>query len=117
MIARAIDGKAEVCRWTTSSTTSRSIGSRTTAISSARLYWDNAHHPTGGFFDVRGIKIPVAVSAFPDEIYTAPRSWVERAYPSFPLQRLDKAATSRRGSAQGLRAECAPAFRPLREAS
>jgi pimeloyl-ACP methyl ester carboxylesterase len=52
-----------------------------TAISSARLYWDNAHHPTGGFFDPRGIKIPVAVSAFADEIYQAPQSWAERAYP------------------------------------
>ena len=38
-------------------------------------------HPTGGFFDVRGIKIPVAMSAFPDELYQAPRSWAERAYP------------------------------------
>jgi len=52
-----------------------------TAISSARLYWDNAHFPSGGFFDPRGIKIPVAVSAFPDEIYQAPQSWAERAYP------------------------------------
>jgi pimeloyl-ACP methyl ester carboxylesterase len=52
-----------------------------TAISSARLYWDNAHHPSGGFFDVRGIEIPVAVTAFPDEIYTAPQSWAEKAYP------------------------------------
>ncbi|HWK64011.1 MAG TPA: epoxide hydrolase [Rhizobiaceae bacterium] len=52
-----------------------------TAISSARLYWDNAHFPTGGFFDPRGIKIPVAVSAFPDEIYQAPKSWAEKAYP------------------------------------
>ncbi|PTM95460.1 epoxide hydrolase family protein [Mycoplana dimorpha] len=52
-----------------------------TGISSARLYWDNAHHPTGGFFDVRGITIPVAVTAFPDEIYTAPQSWAEKAYP------------------------------------
>jgi pimeloyl-ACP methyl ester carboxylesterase len=51
-----------------------------TAISSARLYWDNAHHPTGGFFDVRGVKIPVAVTAYPDEIYTAPQSWAEKAY-------------------------------------
>jgi pimeloyl-ACP methyl ester carboxylesterase len=52
-----------------------------TAISSARLYWDTARISTGGgFFDVRGIKIPVAVSAFPDEIYAAPRSWAERAY-------------------------------------
>jgi len=52
-----------------------------TALSSARLYWDNAHHPTGGFFDPRGIKIPVAVSIFPDELYAAPQSWAERAYP------------------------------------
>src|SRR6185295_17861749 len=53
-----------------------------TAISSARLYWDTRQLPsTGGFFDVRGVKIPVAVSAFPDEIYAAPRSWAEKAYP------------------------------------
>ena len=52
-----------------------------TAISSARLYWDTRQMPSGGFFDARGIKIPVAVSAFPDEIYTAPRSWAEKAYP------------------------------------
>jgi pimeloyl-ACP methyl ester carboxylesterase len=53
-----------------------------TAISSAQLYWDTTHNlPAGGFFDVRGVKIPVAVSAFPDEIYAAPRSWAERAYP------------------------------------
>jgi pimeloyl-ACP methyl ester carboxylesterase len=53
-----------------------------TAISSARLYWDTAQISNGaGFFDVRGVKIPVAVSAFADEIYQAPRSWAERAYP------------------------------------
>jgi pimeloyl-ACP methyl ester carboxylesterase len=53
-----------------------------TAISSARLYWDTAQISTGGgFFDIRGVTIPVAVSAFPDEIYAAPRSWAERAYP------------------------------------
>ncbi len=52
-----------------------------TAISSARLYWDTAQLAAGGFFDVRGVKIPVAVSAFADEIYAAPRSWAERAYP------------------------------------
>jgi pimeloyl-ACP methyl ester carboxylesterase len=53
-----------------------------TAISSAQLYWDTTNTlPAGGFFDVRGVKIPVAVSAFPDEIYQAPRSWAERAYP------------------------------------
>ena len=48
-----------------------------TAVSSARLYWEYK----GGFFDVRGVSIPVAVSAFPDEIYQAPRSWAEEAYP------------------------------------
>ena len=53
-----------------------------TAISSARLYWDTTNKlPPGGFFDVRGVQLPVAVSAFPEEIYTAPRSWAERAYP------------------------------------
>lgn len=48
-----------------------------TAVSSARLYWEYK----GGFFDPRGVTIPVAVSAFPDEIYQAPRSWAEKAYP------------------------------------
>jgi pimeloyl-ACP methyl ester carboxylesterase len=82
MIARAIDGKPEgltkddvldniTLYWLTN-----------TAISSARLYWDTAHNlPPGGFFDVRGIQIPVAVSAFAEEIYQAPKSWAEKAYP------------------------------------
>src|SRR5271167_3887001 len=48
-----------------------------TAISSARLYWEYK----GSFFDVRNVSIPVAVSAFPDEIYQAPKSWTEKAYP------------------------------------
>jgi pimeloyl-ACP methyl ester carboxylesterase len=48
-----------------------------TAVSSARLYWEYK----GGFFDPRGVAIPVAVSAFPDEIYQAPKSWTEKAYP------------------------------------
>jgi len=81
MIARAFDGKQEglsrddvldnvTLYWLTN-----------TAISSARLYWDTRHNlPPGGFFDVRGIKIPVAVSAFADEIYQAPKSWAEKAY-------------------------------------
>jgi pimeloyl-ACP methyl ester carboxylesterase len=51
-----------------------------TAVSSARLYWDASQHP-GGFFDIRGVQIPVAVMAYPDEIYQAPQSWAERAYP------------------------------------
>ena len=51
-----------------------------TAISSARLYWDTAQASSAGFFDARGVKIPVGVMAFPDEIYTAPQSWSEKAY-------------------------------------
>jgi pimeloyl-ACP methyl ester carboxylesterase len=63
-----------------------------TAISSARLYWDTTNNlPPGGFFDVRGIKSPVAVSVFPDEIYAAPRSWAEQAYPKLiHYNKLDK---------------------------
>jgi pimeloyl-ACP methyl ester carboxylesterase len=48
-----------------------------TAISSARIYWENKLP----FFDATSVTIPVAVSVFPDEIYCAPRSWAERAYP------------------------------------
>ena len=82
MIARSFDGQPEgltrddildnvTFYWLTN-----------TAISSARLYWDTRHTlpPGGGFFDVRGIKIPVAVSAFGEEIYQAPKSWAEKAY-------------------------------------
>ena len=76
LIARVFDGKSEgltrddvldnvTLYWLTG-----------TAISSARLYWEYK----GGFFDVRNVTIPVAVSVFPDEIYTAPRSWTEKAY-------------------------------------
>jgi pimeloyl-ACP methyl ester carboxylesterase len=48
-----------------------------TAISSARLYWENKL----AFFDIKNVSIPAAVSVFPDEIYAAPQSWAERAYP------------------------------------
>jgi pimeloyl-ACP methyl ester carboxylesterase len=48
-----------------------------TAVSSARLYWENKL----AFFDIKNITIPVAVSAFPDEIYQVPRSWAEKAFP------------------------------------
>jgi len=49
-----------------------------TAISSARLYWENKF---ASFFGVKGVSIPVAVSVFPDELYPTPRTWAERAYP------------------------------------
>jgi pimeloyl-ACP methyl ester carboxylesterase len=49
-----------------------------TGVSSGRLYWEN----TLGFFDVKDVKVPAAVSVFPRELYQAPRSWTERAYPT-----------------------------------
>jgi pimeloyl-ACP methyl ester carboxylesterase len=49
-----------------------------TGVSSSKLYW--AYH--GSFADVRNVSVPVAVSVFPDEIFQAPRSWAEQAYPN-----------------------------------
>ena len=48
-----------------------------TGVSTSRLYWEYK----GGFFNAKGVAIPVAVSVFPSEQYEAPRSWAERAYP------------------------------------
>jgi pimeloyl-ACP methyl ester carboxylesterase len=48
-----------------------------TGVSSGRLYWENTY----GFFDAKGVTLPAAVTIFPKEIYQAPRSWAERAYP------------------------------------
>jgi len=50
-----------------------------TALSGARLYWENWGKL--GFFNAKGVSIPVAVSVFPDELYPAPKSWAEKAYP------------------------------------
>jgi pimeloyl-ACP methyl ester carboxylesterase len=49
-----------------------------TGVSASRLYWEYK----GGFFNVKGVSIPVAVSVFPGEQYRAPRSWTENAYPN-----------------------------------
>jgi pimeloyl-ACP methyl ester carboxylesterase len=58
-----------------------------TAVSSARLYWENKL----AFFAPKHIAIPVAVSVFPDEIYAAPRSWTEKAFPKLiHYNRLEK---------------------------
>jgi pimeloyl-ACP methyl ester carboxylesterase len=58
-----------------------------TAVSSARLYWESKL----GFFNPKGVTIPVAVSVFPDEIYAAPRSWATQAYPNLiHFNRLDR---------------------------
>jgi pimeloyl-ACP methyl ester carboxylesterase len=48
-----------------------------TGVSASRLYWEYR----GGFFDAKGVQVPVAVTVFPGEQYEAPRSWTERAYP------------------------------------
>jgi pimeloyl-ACP methyl ester carboxylesterase len=77
MMARVFDGKTEgltrddildniTFYWLTK-----------TAVSSARLYWENKL----GFFAPKNVQIPVAVSVYPEEIYAAPRSWVEKAFP------------------------------------
>ena len=58
-----------------------------TAISSARLYWESKL----AFFAPKNVAIPVAVSAIPDELYQAPRSWTEKAYPKLiHYNKLDK---------------------------
>ena len=77
LIARVFDGQAEgltrddvleniTLYWLTN-----------TAVSSARLYWESKL----SFFAPKHVAIPVAVSVFPDEIYAAPKSWAEMAYP------------------------------------
>jgi pimeloyl-ACP methyl ester carboxylesterase len=81
MISRAFDGQPEgltrddvldnvTLTWLTN-----------TFISGARLYWESLEHKIS-FFGVKGVSIPVAVSVFPDELYPAPRSWTEQAYPN-----------------------------------
>ena len=58
-----------------------------TGVSSGRLYWENKL----GFFDPKGVSVPVAVSVFPDELYQVPRSWAEEAYPKLiHYNKLDK---------------------------
>ena len=58
-----------------------------TGISASRLYWEYR----GGFFNAKGVSIPVAVSVFAREQYEAPRSWTERAYPNLVhYNQLDK---------------------------
>jgi pimeloyl-ACP methyl ester carboxylesterase len=81
LIARVFDGESEgltrddvldnvTIAWLT-----------TTGVSAGRLYWE---YSGSSFFNVKGVSpdVPVAVSVFPDELYPAPRSWAERAYPT-----------------------------------
>jgi pimeloyl-ACP methyl ester carboxylesterase len=115
LIARVFDGKAEgltredivdniTLYWLTN-----------TAVSSARLYWESKL----AFFAPKGVALPVAVSAFPDELYQAPRSWAEKAYPRLiHYNKLDKgghfAAWEQPAS---FSAEMRAAFKSLRQSS
>jgi pimeloyl-ACP methyl ester carboxylesterase len=78
LIARVFDGESEgltrddvldnvTIAWLTN-----------TGVSGGRLYWENKG---ASFFGVKGVRVPVAVSVFPDELYPAPKSWAEQAYP------------------------------------
>jgi pimeloyl-ACP methyl ester carboxylesterase len=83
-----------------------------TTISSARLYWESKL----AFFAPKGIPIPTAVSAFPEELYQAPKSWTERAYPKLIYyNRLDKGGHfAAWEQPELLTAELRASFRPLR---
>jgi pimeloyl-ACP methyl ester carboxylesterase len=84
-----------------------------TGIPSARLYWENK----ADFFDAKPITIPFAISVFPDELYQAPRSWAERAYPGnlIHYNRLDRGGHFAAWEQPDLfAAEMRAAFRTLR---
>jgi pimeloyl-ACP methyl ester carboxylesterase len=85
-----------------------------TGISSGRLYWEN----TLGFFDVKGVVVPAAVSVFPNELYQAPRSWTERAYPNLVyFNEVDQGNHFAAWQEPDLfTSEVRAAFRPLRQA-
>jgi pimeloyl-ACP methyl ester carboxylesterase len=86
-----------------------------TAVSSSRLYWENKL----AFFAPKNVALPVAVSVFPDEIYAAPRSWVERAYAQLiHYNKLDKGGHFAAWEQPELFSEEVRAgFRPLRKSS
>jgi pimeloyl-ACP methyl ester carboxylesterase len=81
-------------------------------VSASRLYWEYK----GGFFNVKGVSIPVAVSVFPGEQYQAPRSWTERAYPNLIyFNVVEKGGHFAAWEEPGLFSdELRAAFRPLR---
>jgi hypothetical protein len=114
LIARVFDGKSEgltrddildniTLYWLTG-----------TAISSARIYWENKL----GFFEAKNVPIPAAVSAFPDEVFQAPRTWAERAYPKLMyFNRPDKGGHFAAWEQPELLSEDVRAgFKPLRNA-
>jgi pimeloyl-ACP methyl ester carboxylesterase len=85
-----------------------------TGVSAARLYWENK----ADFFDAKNISIPFAISVFPDELYQAPRSWAERAYPHnlIHYNKLDRGGHfAAWEQPQLLSEEVRASFRPLRK--
>ena len=119
LIARVFDGESEgltrddildniTITWLTN-----------TALSGARLYWENWGKL--GYFNAKGVSIPVAVSVFPDELYPAPRSWTEQALSqTHPLQQarqrwslrgLGTTPTFFRRGSRGLQIHCGQAWR------
>lgn len=77
MIARSFDGVAEGLTRDDVLDNCTHFWLTNTAVSASRLYRENKFN----YFSPKGVKIPVAVSVFPDELYRAPRSWTEKAYP------------------------------------
>jgi pimeloyl-ACP methyl ester carboxylesterase len=77
LIARSFDGVAEGLTRDDVLDNITLFWLTNTGVSAARLYWENKL----AFFQPRGVKVPVAASAFPTEMYQAPRSWAEQAYP------------------------------------
>jgi len=77
LIARAFDGQREGLSRDDVLDNVTLFWLTNTGVSAARLYWENKLP----FFSPKNVTIPVAVSAFPDELYQMPRSWAEGAYP------------------------------------
>jgi len=78
MLARSFDGVSEGLTPDDFLDNATLFWLTNTGVSSGRLYWENRL----AFFSPKGIKVPVAVSVFPDELYQTPRSWAERAFPN-----------------------------------
>lgn len=78
LIARSFDGVAEGITRDDVLDNITLFWLTNTGVSAARLYWENKL----SFFAPKGVKVPVVVSAFPDELFQAPRSWAQQAYPN-----------------------------------
>jgi pimeloyl-ACP methyl ester carboxylesterase len=86
-MARVFDGKAEGLTRDDILDNATLYWLTNTTISSARLYWESKL----AFFAPKNVPIPAAVTAFPDELYQAPRTWAEKAYPKLiHYNKLDK---------------------------